>query len=110
MSYITHLARNRSRTSRLLTSAAIAVSLAVPAAAAGYADPGSGARYPSDAIPGAPIPPSSAPSASQPAGNDGGFNFGDAAVGAGATLGLVVLTGTGLAVRRNARPTPRSIG
>ena len=66
MSRITHLARHHSLLGRVIASAAIAASLAVPAVAAGYADPGTGVRYPSDAVPAAPGPQSGGQSASQP--------------------------------------------
>jgi hypothetical protein len=117
MSHITHLARNRSSTSRFLAAAAIAISLGIPSAAAGYADSGTGVRYPSDAVPVAPSPQTAGPSASQPIvsaptpiDRNAGFDVGDAAVGAGVALGLVVLSGAGLAVRRHVRSTPQPIG
>ena len=116
MSCITHLARNRSWLGRFIASAVIAVSLVVPAVAAGYADPGTGVRYPSNAVPVAPSPQTAGQSASppivsapQPIDNNAGFDVGDAAVGAGVALGLVILCGAGLAMRRHVRSTPQPI-
>jgi hypothetical protein len=136
---ITHLARNHSGLGRFVTSAAIALSLALPAVAVGYADAGTGVRYlnarptanltpfppgqhrgtlerQSERKIGAPSPQSAGQSASQPSvsaaqptDNNAGFDVGDAAVGAGVALGLVVLSGAGLAMRRHVRSTPQPI-
>jgi hypothetical protein len=53
-----------------------------------------------DAAPGAPPRVTSA---------EDGFSWGDAGIGAGAAFGLVAITGTGLAVRRHSRATPRPV-
>ena len=138
MSRITHPTRNHSSLSRFIAPAAIALSLALPAVAAGYADPGTGgyttavagADPTADLTPfppgehqatlnhqgrGAPSPQFVAQSApqpivsAQPTDNGAGFDIGDAAVGAGVALGLVALCGAGLAVRRHGRATPQAI-
>ena len=138
MNRIKQLARNHSGLARFITSAAIALSLALPAGAAGYADPGTGVRYtgPSQSADLTPFPPgqhqgtlerqaerSGAPGpqsagqsasqpiarAAQPADRNAGFDIGDAAVGAGVALGLVALCGGGLAMRRRVRSTPQPV-
>ena len=138
MSRITHLPRNHSWLSRFIAPAAIALSLALPAVAAGYADPGTGVRYgaiagvdpTADLTPfppgehqatlnhqgrGAPSPHSVGQSApqpivsAQPTDNGAGFDLGDAAVGAAVALGLVALCGAGLAMRRHVRSAPEPI-
>ena len=138
MSRITHLPRNHSWLSRVIAPAAIALSLALPAGAAGYADPGTGGY--TTAVAGAdptadltPFPPGEhqatlnhqgrgAPSSqfvaqsapqpivsAQPTDNGAGFDLGDAAVGAAVALGLVALCGAGLAMRRHVRSAPEPI-
>src|SRR5689334_5550235 len=116
MSRITHSVRLHSLLCRFIVSAAIAVSLAVPAVAAGYAESGTSVRYLSDAVTSANGSQTAGQSVSQPivsapqpTDNNAGFDVGDAAVGAGIALGLVVLGGTGLAMRRRWRSTPQPI-
>jgi len=114
MTRSTHSARIHSLLCRFIVSAAIAVSLGVPAVAAGYADSGTGVRYLSDAVTSANGSQTAGQTASQPivnapqpTDNNAGFDVGDAAVGAGIALGLVMLGG--LAMRRRWRSTPQTI-
>jgi hypothetical protein len=98
----------RPRTGRWLAIALVTASLAAPAAAFGYpVDPPGGTGgstiiggSTNDADPGAPVPVTSA---------EDGFSWGDAGIGAGAAVGLVALTGAGLAVRRHTRTTPQPV-
>lgn len=83
---------------RCLAVAVAAASLTVPTTAVAYTDPGG-------------IPGSSALGAARPAQgpgptNSSGFSWEDAGVGAGATVGLIAIAGTGLALRRHARTVP----
>ncbi len=83
---------------RYLAVAVAAASLTVPSTAAAYLDP--------SGIPGSSAPAAVRTAQSAEPTDSSGFSWGDAGIGAGATVGLIAIAGTGLALRRHTRTAP----
>jgi hypothetical protein len=98
------LMKNRihTRLAAALAAAATVVALAIPGAASAYTDPPVVAGAHSTSV-------GQAPAAVQPSrtSNSDGFDWADATLGAGVSLGFVALIGAGVAVtRKRAAPSP----
>jgi hypothetical protein len=94
MTFVTHVRR-------CVAVAAAAASLAVPTTAVAYLDP--------SGIPGSAANPAVQPAVGSGPTESSGFSWEDAGIGAGATVGLIAIAGTGLAMRRSTRTMTRTI-